>query len=232
MSLPSAAQLAALEQRLGYQFSDPDLLHRALTHRSAQKDHNERLEFLGDSLIGMIAAATFYEDYPDASEGVLSRLRASVVSGKSLAAVARHLDLSDCLVLGESERKSGGRHRDSILADALEALAGAIMLDASLDIAQRVVSSWLEEAMRSASPDDIVDAKTRLQEWLQARGEKLPQYTVEEVMGGDHQQSFRVSCFLPGRNARTEATGSTRKGAEKRAAGVMLETLLEPADGR
>ena len=232
MSIPNPVRLAALQQRLGHQFSDLSLLHRALTHRSAQKDHNERLEFLGDALIGMIAAATFYERYPDASEGVLSRLRASVVSGKSLAALARHLDLSDCLILGDSERKSGGRHRDSILADVLEALAGAVMLDTSLDVAQRVVSGWLAEAMENASPDDMVDAKTRLQEWLQARGEKLPEYKVEEIMGGDHQQSFRVSCFLRGRNTRTEATGSTRKGAEKRAAELMLEALLGLANER
>ena len=159
MSLPSQSLLTALQRRLGYQFVDTDLLRRALTHRSAQRDHNERLEFLGDALIGMTAAAAFFQRFPDADEGALSRLRAAVVSGQSLARIAQSLELSNCLILGESERKSGGRHRQSILADCLEALAGAVFLDASVAEAQQVVAGWLQVSIEAASPSDVVDAK-------------------------------------------------------------------------
>ena len=138
MSEPSKAQLESLQGRLCYQFSDLALLKRALTHRSAGKHHNERLEFLGDAVIGLAAAAAFYDLFPDADEGVLSRLRALVVSGHSLAVIAKDMDLSSCLILGESERKSGGRHRDSILADTLEALVGAVALDANPEKALEV----------------------------------------------------------------------------------------------
>ena len=136
MKAPSQAALAALQRRLGYQFNDLTLLTRALTHRSAAREHNERLEFLGDAIIGLVVANAFFSRFPDANEGNLSRLRASIVSGVSLAETARSLRLSECLILGESERKSGGRNRDSILADTLEALAGAIMIDTSLDDAR------------------------------------------------------------------------------------------------
>ena len=225
MSEPGKPQLDALQGRLCYQFSDLALLKRALTHRSAGKHHNERLEFLGDAVIGLAAAAAFYDLFPDADEGVLSRLRALVVSGHSLAAIAKELDLSSCLILGESERKSGGRHRDSILADTLEALVGAVALDASPQKALEVAAGWLGSAVESASPNDTIDAKTQLQEWCQARGEALPKYTVVEVSGSDHQQSFRVSCRLPSRQCETEASGTSRRRAEKSAAADMLNQV-------
>ncbi|CAI8400905.1 MAG: ribonuclease III [Luminiphilus sp.] len=225
MSEPGKPQLDALQGRLCYQFSDLALLKRALTHRSAGKHHNERLEFLGDAVIGLAAAAAFYDLFPDADEGVLSRLRALVVSGHSLAAIAKELDLSSCLILGESERKSGGRHRDSILADTLEALVGAVALDSSPEKALQVASGWLRSAVESASPTDTIDAKTQLQEWCQARGEALPKYTVVEVSGSDHQQSFRVSCRLPSRQCETEASGTSRRRAEKSAAADMLNQV-------
>ena len=225
MSEPSKPQLDALQGRLCYQFSDLALLKRALTHRSAGKHHNERLEFLGDAVIGLAAAAAFYDLFPDADEGVLSRLRALVVSGHSLAAIAKELDLSSCLILGESERKSGGRHRDSILADTLEALIGAVALDSGPEKALQVASGWLRSAVESASPTDTIDAKTQLQEWCQARGEALPKYTVVEVSGSDHQQSFRVSCRLPSRQCETEASGTSRRRAEKSAAADMLNQV-------
>ena len=225
MSEPGKPQLDALQRRLCYQFSDLALLKRALTHRSAGKHHNERLEFLGDAVIGLAAAAAFYDLFPDADEGVLSRLRALVVSGHSLAAIAKDMDLSSCLILGESERKSGGRHRDSILADTLEALVGAIALDASPEKALEVAAGWLGSAVESASPNDTIDAKTQLQEWCQARGEALPKYTVVEVSGSDHQQSFRVSCRLPSRQCETEASGTSRRRAEKSAAADMLNQV-------
>ena len=139
--------------------------------------------------------------------------------------IAEELDISSCLILGESERKSGGRHRGSILADTLEALAGAVMLDSSSITAQAVVGAWLEQAMFSASPEDAVDAKTRLQEWLQARGEGLPHYAVLEVLGSAHDQTFRVCCELRQRKLMTEAIGSSRRMAEKLAAAEMLEKL-------
>ena len=226
MSIPSKPALDALQRKLGYQFSDPGLLERALTHRSAHPRHNERLEFLGDALVGMVVAAAFYNRFPGADEGVLSRLRASVVSGHALAGLARDFDLSSCLILGESERKIGGRNRDSILADTLEALAGAVMLDATLPVASRVVGAWFAPAIECASPDNLVDAKTRLQEWCQARGKALPQYTVLEVTGSDHAQHFRVSCQLSGPRAVTEAAGSSRRRAEQLAAAAMLTELL------
>ena len=225
MSEPGKPQLDALQGRLCYQFSDLALLKRALTHRSAGKHHNERLEFLGDAVIGLAAAAAFYDLFPDADEGVLSRLRALVVSGHSLAAIAKELDLSSCLILGESERKSGGRHRDSILADTLEALVGAVALDSGPEKALQVASGWLRSAVESASPTDTIDAKTQLQEWCQARGEALPKYTVVEVSGSDHQQSFRVSCRLPSRQCETEASGTSRRRAEKSAAADMLNQV-------
>lgn len=225
MSEPGKPQLDALQSRLCYQFSDLTLLKRALTHRSAGKHHNERLEFLGDAVIGLAAATAFYDLFPDADEGVLSRLRALVVSGQSLAAIAKDMDLSSCLILGESERKSGGRHRDSILADTLEALVGAVALDAGPEKALQVAGGWLRSAVESASPTDTIDAKTQLQEWCQARGEALPKYTVVEVSGSDHQQSFRVSCRLPSRQCETEASGTSRRRAEKSAAADMLNQV-------
>ena len=231
MSEPGKAQLEALQVRLCYQFSDRTLLNRALTHRSVGKQHNERLEFLGDAVIGLAAAAAFYDRFPEADEGVLSRLRALVVSGHSLAAIAKDMDLSSCLILGESERKSGGRNRDSILANTLEALIGAVALDASPEKALEVAGGWLRSAVESASPTDTIDAKTQLQEWCQARGEALPEYTVVEVSGSDHQQSFHVCCRLPSRQCEVEAVGTSRRRAEKSAAAEMLSQLSGLANG-
>ena len=231
MSEPSQPQLDALQGRLCYQFSDPTLLKRALTHRSAGRHHNERLEFLGDAVIGLAAASAFYDRFPEADEGGLSRVRALVVSGHSLAAIAKAFDLSPCLILGESERKSGGRHRDSILADTLEALLGAVALDAGRETALQVAGEWLRSVIEAVSPSDTIDAKTQLQEWCQARGEALPEYTVVEVLGSDHQQSFRVCCRLPSRQRETEATGTSRRRAEKSAAAEMLSQVSEQASG-
>ena len=231
MSEPGQTQLDALQGRLCYQFSDPALLKHALTHRSAGRHHNERLEFLGDAVIGLAAASAFYDRFPEADEGVLSRLRALVVSGHSLAAIAKAFDLSSCLILGESERKSGGRHRDSILADTLEALIGAVALDAGPETALQVAGEWLRSAIESASPGDTIDAKTQLQEWCQARGEALPEYTVVEVLGSDHEQSFRVCCRLPSRQRETKATGTSRRRAEKSAAAEMLSQVSGQASG-
>ena len=231
MSTLTRVSLTTLQRRLGYEFADQDLLTRALTHRSAASQHNERLEFLGDALIGLSVAQFFFERFPEADEGALSRLRASVVNGASLATIAKQLELSDFLILGESERKSGGRHRDSILADTLEALAGAVMLDASFSEAQSLVVTWLSTLLEAASPTAAVDAKTRLQEWLQARGEPLPEYQVVAVSGEDHQQSFRVQCALTKRNLTTEAVGTARRRAEQSAAELMLNKVAGSGNG-
>ena len=225
MKAPSQQALDALQKRLGYRFVDVSLLARALTHRSAARDHNERLEFLGDAVIGVVVASAFFDRFPQANEGELSRLRAGVVSGVSLAGIARSLKLSECLILGESERKSGGRNRDSILADTLEALAGAIMMDSSLSGARTVVSGWLQSMIEGSTLDIVIDAKTRLQEWLQARGEPLPEYVVTSVSGEDHAQCFQVQCKLGERGLTTEASGSARRRAEQTAAELMLDAL-------
>jgi ribonuclease-3 len=222
---PSQQALDALQKRLGYRFVDVSLLTRALTHRSAARDHNERLEFLGDAVIGVVVASAFFDRFPQANEGELSRLRAGVVSGVSLAGIARSLKLSECLILGESERKSGGRNRDSILTDTLEALAGAIMMDSSLSGARKVVSEWLQSMIEGSTLDIVIDAKTRLQEWLQARGEPLPEYVVTSVSGEDHAQCFQVQCKLGERGLTTEASGSARRRAEQTAAELMLDAL-------
>ncbi len=225
MKAPSQQALDALQKRLGYRFVDVSLLTRALTHRSAARDHNERLEFLGDAVIGVVVASAFFDRFPQANEGELSRLRAGVVSGVSLAGIARSLKLSECLILGESERKSGGRNRDSILTDTLEALAGAIMMDSSLSGARTVVSGWLQSMIEESTLDIVIDAKTRLQEWLQARGEPLPEYVVTSVSGEDHAQCFQVQCKLGERGLTTEASGSARRRAEQTAAELMLDAL-------
>jgi len=225
LKTPSQQALDALQKRLGYRFVDVSLLARALTHRSAARDHNERLEFLGDAVIGVVVASAFFDRFPQANEGELSRLRAGVVSGVSLAGIARSLKLSDCLILGESERKSGGRNRDSILADTLEALAGAILMDSSLSGARTVVSGWLQSMIEGSTLDIVIDAKTRLQEWLQARGEPLPEYVVTSVSGEDHAQCFQVQCKLGERGITTEASGSARRRAEQTAAELMLDEL-------
>ena len=220
-------EVESLQAKLDYEFSDTDLLVRALTHRSAGKVHNERLEFLGDAIIGFAVAEIFFHRFPEVDEGTLSRMRASVVSGEALSRVARELGLAEHLILGESERKSGGRHRESILADTLEALAGAVVLDDCTERARTVVGQWLISSIEAVSPNDVVDAKTQLQEWLQARREALPEYTITAVSGSDHAQSFQVQCRLPSRKLSTEAEGSSRRRAEQVAASLMVAKLVQ-----
>lgn len=218
--------VASLQEKLGYEFANADLLVRALTHRSAGKAHNERLEFLGDAIIGFAVAEAFFHRFPEVDEGTLSRMRASVVSGEALSRVARELGLAEHIILGESERKSGGRHRQSILAGTLEALAGAVVLDDGTERAGTIVGSWLLSSIDAVSPNDVVDAKTQLQEWLQAKKEALPEYTITAVSGSDHAQSFQVECRLPSRKMSTEAVGSSRRRAEQSAASLMLAKLV------
>ena len=208
-----------LADATGYPFSNADLLRQALTHRSFGASHNERLEFLGDGVLNCAVAAILFERFPLLAEGELSRLRASLVNQQSLCEVAREIDLGRHVLLGEGELKSGGTQRPSILADALEALIGGVFLDGGFDAARAVVLRLFAQPLASADPQTIgKDAKTLLQEFLQARHIPLPQYAVIAMGGEAHQQSFRVECAIPDLNIRTEGEGMSRRGAEQVAA--------------
>lgn len=216
--IPPVSQLYS---SLGYTFQQPTLLDEALTHRSASARNNERLEFLGDALLNLVMAEYLFEHYPKASEGELSRLRASLVKGETLAELARSLKLGDWLNLGPGELKSGGFRRESILSDTMEAIFGAVYLDggfvACRDLIVRLYRDWL---VRLASASELKDPKTRLQEYLQARQQALPVYTVLEVRGEPHEQHFTVECAVA--DTRSVAAGSSRRKAEQEAARQML----------
>jgi ribonuclease-3 len=217
---------ASLQRALGRSFSDPGLLELALTHRSAGGRNNERLEFLGDALINACVAEALYLRHPGLEEGDLSRLRASLVNQETLAEVARELDLGSQLTLGPGELKSGGFRRASILADALEGLVGAVFLDAGFDAARQVTLKLLESRLSAPlSTEDLKDAKTRLQEVLQARDLPLPVYAVESVRGEPHKQIFRVSCSIEPLSVRTEGEAGSRRAAEQEAARRALEDI-------
>jgi ribonuclease III len=210
-----------------HRFRDPGLATLALTHRSAGKPNNERMEFLGDALLGVMVAELLYEAHPNASEGELSRLRSQLVNGQALAVVARELELGDRLKLGPGELKSGGYRRDSILADAFEAMVAAVYLDDGYDACRQVVrrlfTPRVGELKRSSK-----DAKTRLQEWLQGRGLPLPVYELTASYGEDHAKVFDVSCAIEEPEAiRIEASGGSRRAAEQDAAEAVLQRLLE-----
>ncbi len=224
----SNAQLksARLQQALGYEFTDSGLLELALTHRSAGNRNNERLEFLGDSIVNHVIAEYLFQRFPEAREGEMSRMRAALVRGDTLAELARDLKLGDHLVLGAGERKSGGRRRGSILADALEALAGAVLLDSDVDTCRRCVLAWYGERLAAISlENDAKDPKTRLQEFLQARQSPLPDYQLVRVEGEDHDQRFHVACQLAKPTLRSEGSGSSRRRAEQAAAEAALREL-------
>ncbi len=210
----------------GHRFTDGQLLDAALTHRSATGPHNERLEFLGDAVLGLVIAEAVYHARPDADEGDLSRLRAALVRKQTLADIAGDIGIGPWIQLGQGEMKTGGHRRESILADATEALIGAVYLDAGYGAAREAVLRLYEGLLsRLPSPDDLKDPKTRLQEWLQARGRGLPEYRVLGVEGEDHRQEFTVACRLPDTKEETRAVGRSRRKAEQAAAGAMLETV-------
>jgi len=218
--------LDKLQSRLGHQFGDPVLLQRALRHRSAGKDNNERLEFLGDAILGFIISSHLHQCFPQASEGELSRLRAALVQQATLADIARELQLGAHLILGAGELKSGGATRDSILADALEALICAIYLDAGMERCMDCVRTWFGVRLgedRVIQPQK--DAKTRLQELLQARRQPLPVYEVLEIKGKDHQQVFVIACNIPIIGESFCGSGHNRKVAEQMAAQAALDRL-------
>ena len=214
------------EQRLGHRFESEELLERALTHRSASKNNNERLEYLGDALLSFVVAARLYDRYRNASEGDLSRLRSALVKGETLTEIAREIGVEDHLIVGAAELRSGGTGRSSVLANALEALFGAIVLDAGLDEARQCVHCLLDERLQSL-PDaaSLKDPKSRLQEWLQSRGFDLPRYVIESDTGAPHERRFVVACRVDERGLEASGQGSNRRGAEQEAANRMLATL-------
>ena len=219
---------ARLQRALGYEFSDGDLLKLALTHRSAGNRNNERLEFLGDSIVNHVIAEHLFQNFPDAREGDMSRMRAALVKGDTLAEVARELELGDYLTLGSGERKSGGHRRGSILADALEAIFGAVFLDSGFDAACQVVTRAFGDRLETLpDPDELRDPKTRLQEWLQAEGLSLPYYELVSVSGKAHRQTFEVRCVVPGTDSVADGTGTSRRTAEQQAAERMLAAIRQ-----
>lgn len=219
-----------LSQRLGYQFNDAALLQQALTHRSFSRKNNERLEFLGDAILNCTIAQQLYNRFPKAKEGQLSRLRAHLVKGETLAELGREFELGECLRLGSGELKSGGFRRDSILADAVEAIIGAISLDHSLEAAQNVIVHWFDHRLQELNlSDNIKDSKTRLQEFLQSKKAPLPHYSVREVTGEAHDQTFTVDCEVEGLEQPTVGAGNSRRIAEQEAARAALKALGEHA---
>jgi ribonuclease-3 len=221
---------AWLQQTLEYEPADLARFEIALTHRSAGGVNNERLEFLGDAVLGLISAQYLFERFPDADEGTLSRLRARIVSGESLAQRAAAMELGELLSLGPGELKSGGFRRESILADALEALCGALYLDGGLESARSAMLPWLEDALPAQELlGELKDPKTRLQELLQARGLPLPRYSIQSVEGELHAQQFRVRCEVEPMAVCAEGEGSSRRRAEQAAAAGVLERIrFEP----
>jgi ribonuclease-3 len=210
---------------LGHRFADPALLDRALTHRSAGRLNNERLEFLGDSLLNGLVAELIHESHPRADEGQMTRLRAALVNGTALAGMARGEEIGARLQLGSGEMKSGGHRRDSILADAFEALIGAIYLDAGWEACRAVVRRLFAERMTEIGPRAPKDAKTRLQELAQARGVALPAYELVASEGRDHARTFEVACSIEALRLRTTGRGTSRRAAEQDAAEQALARL-------
>ncbi|ARS49825.1 MULTISPECIES: ribonuclease III [Pseudomonadaceae] len=218
--------LSRLERKLGYSFKDQDLMILALTHRSFAGRNNERLEFLGDAILNFVAGEALFERFPQAREGQLSRLRARLVKGETLAVLARGFELGEYLRLGSGELKSGGFRRESILADALEALIGAIYLDAGMDAARERVLDWLSGELDGLTLIDTnKDPKTRLQEFLQSRACELPRYEVVDIQGEPHCRTFMVECQVALLNEKTLGQGGSRRIAEQVAAAAALIAL-------
>ncbi len=218
--------LAKLEKKLGYQFQDPALLEQALTHRSCKGQHNERLEFLGDAILSLVIAEALFQHFPKAREGDLTRMRASLVKGVTLAEIAAELEIAQHLRLGPGELKSGGSRRESIQADAVEAVLGAIYLDAGMECCKGRILQWFGSRLHSIQPGVQKDSKTLLQEYLQGRRQALPQYDVIAIEGEAHDQTFTVRCTVAGRAA-VEASGSSRRKAEQDCAQQILEQLKD-----
>ena len=215
-----------LERKIGYQFNDADLIHLALTHRRAAGKHNERLEFLGDSILSFVIADDLYHRFPKVNEGDMSRMRATLVRGHTLAELGREFELGDYLKLGPGELKSGGFRRDSILADAVEAIIGAVYLDSDTEVVRGIILSWYQSRLDAIQPGvSQKDPKTRLQEFLQGRRNPLPVYTVTNIKGEAHNQEFTVECEVAGVDKPVIGKGTSRRKAEQAAAETALEQL-------
>lgn len=220
--------LERLERKLGHAFRDRDLLTRALSHRSYGGHNNERFEYLGDAILNFVIAEALFHRFPEAQEGQLSRLRARLVKGSTLAEIAKEMGLGDHLRLGSGELKSGGFRRDSILADALEAVMGAILLDSDMERCKHLILNWFASRLEQLSLKDTQkDPKTRLQEYLQARQMPLPLYTVLRIDGEAHAQTFHVRCETVALVEGTQGEGSSRRLAEQNAARAALLALEE-----
>jgi ribonuclease-3 len=211
-----------------HDFADPDLLRQALTHRSFGTPHNERLEFVGDAVLNCVVALALFQRFPQIDEGELSRARASLVNRDTLARIARRLGLGEAVRLGEGELKSGGSDRGSILADALEAVFGAVFLDAGFDAAKRVIVAAYGDELALADPATLgKDPKTRLQEWLQARRIPVPEYAVVGTQGEAHAQQFAVECRVPSLGVTAHGEGPSRRAAEQDAAQRAWSALVK-----
>lgn len=218
--------LARLTKKLGYEFNEPALLVQALTHRSAKGAHNERLEFLGDSILGFVIAEALYEKFPKHDEGDLTRMRSSLVKGVTLAEVARDFSLGECLILGPGELKSGGHRRESILEDAIEAIIGAVYLDSNIERCKALILNWFEKRLTVIKPgNEQKDPKTRLQEYLQGRKIPLPTYDVIDTTGQSHNQEFTVRCQTSVIDQEVIAKGTSRRKAEQAAAQQILALI-------
>lgn len=214
-----------LYRRLNYNFQKKAFLQQALTHCSAGEKNYERLEFLGDSILNLVISNALYHLYPQRPEGQLSRLRAFLVNGDMLADIASEIDLGDYLLLGQGELKSGGFRRRSILADAMEAVFAAIFLDSDFAQAEKVILFLYQNRLNDTTLDAAKDAKTQLQEYLQAQKYPLPKYSVKKIIGEEHEQIFQIVCHLATLQLSTEGQGETRRKAEQAAAKLMLEQL-------
>ena len=216
-----------LQQKINYQFKDVALLKLALTHRSMGKNNNERLEFLGDSILGLVISRELYKRFSHVDEGKLSRLRSHLVRGQTLAQLAADLELSDILILGSGELKSGGFRRESIQADAVEAIFGAILLDADLETANSVILDLYKNLLDDINPNDsLKDPKTQLQEYLQKRGNTLPTYELVKTVGKDHNAVFTVNCSLQDQSIQVEQSAKSIKRAEQSCAQILLDKLI------
>jgi ribonuclease-3 len=230
MSLDQGSCLEELQTTLGYHFSNQDLLQQALVHGSAHKTCNERMEFLGDSVLGLIIACEIYHRYPNLSEGGMSRLRSSLVKGKQLATISQSLNLGKYVSLGFGEKKSGGASKASTLADTFEAVIAAVYLDSDFENVSNVVLKWYESLWESAHCLLQKDPKSRLQEWLQSKRRALPTYRLCGTYGYAHEATFEIECSIEGYAHTIKITDTTRRGAEQKAAEQFIMWLLEQGE--
>jgi len=210
------------------EFNQPELLERALTHRSAAKKNNERLEFLGDSILSFVITKWLYDNFSHLPEGKLSRMRSTLVKGTTLAEIAKEYDLSNQLILGAGELKSGGFNRSSVLADAVEAIFAAVFLDQGIEESESFIRKVMKKWLDNVDPDVTdKDAKTRLQEYLQKNGHNIPEYNLLETSGKDHLQTFKIQCLVQELNLSTTAIDRSRKKSEQKAAEQMLNQITK-----